>query len=137
MFHVRQRVRVDCPPDDARLGRILEVQPQIDGSRVVQRLRIAFDDGMITWHTDNDEASISPVDDDDGDCWQRLEMRCQLSRARLTDPASGPRCLHPPCCNYDALVSFARTKLLEQLHLKVRQHCCLLLLLLLPRRPPS
>ena len=30
-------------------------------------------------------------------------------------------------CNYDALVSFARTKLLKQLHLKVRRDCCLLL----------
>ena len=33
--------------------------------------------------------------------WLQLELRCSLTLQRLTDPARGDACLHPPKCNYE------------------------------------
>ena len=35
---------------------------------------------------------------------ERVELRCALGHARLTDPAKGQGCLHEACCNYDVLI---------------------------------
>jgi len=35
--------------------------------------------------------------------WQKLELRCAITRERLTNPANGDSCLHLPSCNYEAL----------------------------------
>ena len=33
--------------------------------------------------------------------WQPLALRCAISHERLTDPAKGESCTHPPCCNFE------------------------------------
>ena len=59
-----------------------------------------FDDDAVALAVDSD-------DEDDGagvgvdSMWLQLELRCSLTLQRLTDPARGDACLHPPKCNYE------------------------------------
>ena len=59
-----------------------------------------------------DGYDVTVLDDNDDEAglaatiWVRLELRCALSLKRLTHPAKGERCQHPPRCNYDDLRNY-------------------------------
>ena len=64
----------------------------------------------VLWHdTIRPAARTITLLDEGNACWDKLMLTCEYTQARLTDPASGESCLHLPCCNYDALVSYVRT----------------------------
>jgi len=80
------------------------------------RIRVNYDDGASHEHLlDEEHVELECDDDADGAAcstlssdvlahtWQRLELKCMLSSARLTKPARGAGCMHLSCCNFDEL----------------------------------
>ena len=65
------------------------------------------------WELDGEQEEQDTASDrgDDMDAqrdamWVPLELRCCLTLQRLTDPAKGEACEHPPRCNYDFLRAY-------------------------------
>ena len=73
-------------------------------------MEVAAPDTMAA-NVEEDEAAAAAVEAAalaaDGfarvDAWEKFELHCVFTHARLTDPAKCGVCRHRACCNYEAL----------------------------------
>jgi len=80
------------------------------GGGLTVRFRVNYDDGASHEHLLGED--VIELEDEDAAVqevqtvsWQRFELKCVLSKARLVEPARGAACTHLACCNYDELCS--------------------------------
>ena len=111
-------VSVEWSSVESHAARVIELQTEMQGMRaILYKVRVEYADGQRLWHelhkmrivpleNQDDERAVYCDDDVDAamcEAWQKLPLRCCYSHARLTDPARGSTCLHPPMCNFEAL----------------------------------
>ena len=122
-YHVRQRVLVrwerSKPGEhDVYAGRVLELYGEFGPRDRFTQMKALVQYELSDWRLWHKMAELSPLDEDadvaappdDDLCvadtkWQLFSTRCRYSFAPLTDPARCSACVHPSCCNYDALVT--------------------------------
>ena len=86
-------------------GRIVELVTRLDKDRTVVSYNVWYDDDGLVFEEDFRRGHARLLQDDQ---WQRLELRCCLTGAALTDPAILPGCAHHARCNHPALVRSLR-----------------------------
>jgi hypothetical protein len=79
--------------------------------------KVAYDDGDCRWHSWNlpDSYTVTVLgaqtrsaEDVEMLQWERFELRCCVSHARLTHPARLVGCRHRAACNADTLLEYLR-----------------------------
>lgn len=76
---------------------------------------VKYDDGQQSWHRLGDpilRAQVIPASRSAGPTrgtrWAKLDVLCQLTRHRLSEPAKGAACLHLPSTNLEPLKEYVR-----------------------------
>jgi hypothetical protein len=106
---------------------VIDVQSHLDGSKVVQRIRVRWEDNSAQWITPSDgtwqiRREMAAGGSEGGSSssmlfaggvetarggFTRLELKCQVSFTALEEPAKGTLCRHLACVNMKALQGVA------------------------------
>ena len=116
---VGTRLALDWGASGWREGLCVDVSTELSRDSRLETFRVAYDDdgrgARSAWHGRHGDpvrevrvvtASESTADVVASD-WEPLPLRCQITHARLSEPAKGSQCVHVAKCNLAALRLYA------------------------------